>query len=281
MRRGDRKPRLSISPSAHLPVITLLTDFGTSDYFVGALKGVILSANARASIVDITHEIPAHDVESAAFMLLGSYRSFPAQTIHVAVVDPEVGSTRRPICTKAGGQLFVGPDNGIFSYIYESEPDYQTFQITNETYFRHPVSPTFHGRDVFAPVAAALSAGVNPAELGPEIKNEVRLASLRPVEHKNGKLEGRIIHIDRFGNCITNITREHLAAGWKGRTSLQISGKTIRSFRSFFSDETSGSGKLFAIWGSAGFLEIAATSRSAAKLLRAKRGQAVILRAKV
>ncbi len=239
MRRGDRKPRLSISPSAHLPVITLLTDFGTSDYFVGALKGVILSANARAS------------------------------------------STRRPICMKAGGQLFVGPDNGIFSYIYESEPDYQTFQITNETYFRHPVSPTFHGRDVFAPVAAALSAGVNPAELGPEIKNEVRLASLRPVEHKNGKLEGRIIHIDRFGNCITNITREHLAAGWKGRTSLQISGKTIRSFRSFFSDETSGSGKLFAIWGSAGFLEIAATSRSAAKLLRAKRGQAVILRAKV
>jgi S-adenosylmethionine hydrolase len=281
MKRGDRKPRLSISPSARLPVITLLTDFGTADYFVGALKGVILSTNERASLVDITHEIPAHDVESAAFTLLASYRSFPSQTIHVAVVDPGVGSARRPIFVKAGEHFFVGPDNGIFSYIYESEPQYQTFQITNESYFRHPVSTTFHGRDVFAPVAAALSLGANPAEFGPEIKNEVRLASLRPVEHKNGKLEGRIIHIDRFGNCITNFTREHLAAGWESRVSLQVSGKTIRSFRSSFSDETSGSGKLFAIWGSAGFLEIAATSRSAAKLLLAKRGQAVILRAKV
>jgi S-adenosylmethionine hydrolase len=196
-------------------------------------------------------------------------------------VDPGVGSTRRPIFVKAGGHFFVGPDNGIFSYIYEIESDYQIFQITNESYFRHPVSATFHGRDVFAPIAAALSLGVNPAELGPEIKNEVRLASLRPVEHKNGKLEGRIIHIDRFGNCITNFTREHLAAGWESRASLQVGGKTIRSFRLFFSDETSRSGKLFAIWGSAGFLEIAATSRSAAKLLRAKRGQPVILKAKV
>ena len=281
MERGDKKPRLSISPSARLPVITLLTDFGSADYFVGALKGVILSTNGRASIVDITHEIPAHDVESAAFTLLASYRSFSAQTIHVAVVDPGVGSTRRAILVKAAEHFFVGPDNGIFSYIYEGEPEYQTFQITNESYFRHPVSATFHGRDVFAPVAAALSLGVNPADFGPEIKNQVRLASLRPVEHKNGKLEGRIIHIDRFGNCITNFTREHLAASLESRASLQVSGKTIRSFRSFFGDETSGSGKLFAIWGSAGFLEIAATSRSAAKLLRAKRGQAVILKAKL
>ncbi len=278
MKRGDRKPRLSVSPSARLPVITLLTDFGTADYFVGALKGVILSANPRASVVDITHEIPAHDVESGAFTLLASYRWFPSQTIHVAVVDPGVGSTRRPIFVKAGEHFFVGPDNGIFSYIYQSEPEYQTFQITNETYFRHPVSATFHGRDVFAPVAAAFSLGANPSEFGPEIKNEVRLASLRPVEHKNGKLEGRIIHIDRFGNCITNFTREHLAVRWESTASLQVSGKAIRSFRSFFSEETSGSGKMFAIWGSAGFLEIAATNRSAAKLLRAKRGQPVILK---
>ena len=278
MRRGDKEPRLTTSTSARLHLITLLTDFGTEDYFVGALKGVILSVNPRASIVDLTHDIPAHDVEAGAFTLLASYRSFPSQTVHLAVVDPGVGSARRPIIVSAGKNVFVGPDNGIFSYVYESEPDHQTFHITNDRYFHHPVSTTFHGRDIFAPVAAALSLGANPHELGPEIKDAVRLASLQPVEQKNGKLKGRIIHIDRFGNCITNFTREHLASTLESRASLKVSGQTIRSLRRFYREEEGGSEKLFAVWGSAGFLEIAATNRSAASLLKAKRGQPVILK---
>jgi len=278
MRRGAKEPRLTTSTSARLHLITLLTDFGTEDYFVGALKGVILSVNPRASIVDLTHDIPAHDVEAGAFTLLASYRSFPSQTVHLAVVDPGVGSARRPIIVSAGKNVFVGPDNGIFSYVYESEPDHQTFHITNDTYFHHPVSTTFHGRDIFAPVAAALSLGANPHELGPEIKDAVRLASLQPVEQKNGKLIGRIIHIDRFGNCITNFTREHLASTLESRASLKVSGQTIRSLRRFYREEEGGSEKLFAVWGSAGFLEIAATNRSAASLLKAKRGQPVILK---
>ena len=278
MRRGDKKPRLTTSTSARLQLITLLTDFGTEDYFVGALKGAIFSVNPRASIVDLTHDIPAHDVEAGAFTLLASYRSFPSQTVHVAVVDPGVGSARRPIIVSANKNFFVGPDNGIFSYVYESEPDHQTFHITNETCFHQPVSTTFHGRDIFAPVAAALSLGTNPDELGPEIKDAVRLASLLPFKQKNGKLEGRIIHIDRFGNCITNFTREHLASTLESRASLMISGYTIRSFRRFYGEGEGGSEKLFAVWGSAGFLEIAATNRSAARLLKAKRGQPVILK---
>jgi S-adenosylmethionine hydrolase len=278
MRRGDKEPRLKTSSSARLQLITLLTDFGTEDYFVGALKGVILSVNPRASIVDLTHDIPAHDVEAGAFTLLASYRSFPSQTVHVAVVDPGVGSARRPIIVSAGENFFVGPDNGIFSYVYETEPDHQTFHITNETRFHHPVSTTFHGRDIFAPVAAALSSGADPHELGPEIKDAVRLASLQPVEQKNGKLKGRIIHIDRFGNCITNFTREHLASTLESRASLKVSGQTIRSLRRFYREGEGGSEKLFAVWGSAGFLEIAATNRSAARLLNAKRGQPVILK---
>ena len=273
--RRDDGSRLTPARSS---IITLLTDFGSTDYFVGALKGIVLSINPRASLIDLTHEIPAHDVAAGAFTLVVSYRSFPEQTIHVAIVDPEVGSARRPILVSAGEHFFVGPDNGIFSYVYESEPSYQTFHVTNEKYFRHPVSPTFHGRDIFAPVAAAFSLGANPQEFGPEINDPVRLASLRPIEQKNGKLKGRIIHIDRFGNCITNFTRDHFAVGLERRSSVQIGGKTIRSFKRFFSENPNGSERLFAVWGSAGFLEIAAANRSAARLLGAKRGQPVILR---
>ena len=162
-----------------MTVITLLTDFGTADYFVGAVKGAILSVDPQAAIVDITHEIPPQDIEAGAFTLLASYKTFPAGTIHMAVVDPGVGSTRRPIVVIANEQFFVGPDNGIFSYICDRESSHRTFHITEEKYFRPSPSSTFHGRDIFAPVAAALSKGVKPEELGSEIEDEVRLGSLR------------------------------------------------------------------------------------------------------
>jgi len=243
------------------PVISLLTDFGTADYFVGAVKGAILSVNPQVVIVDITHEIPGQDIEAGAFMLLAAYKTFPAGTVHVAVVDPGVGSTRRPIIVAANEQLFVGPDNGIFSYIYERESSHRIFHVTEQKYFRTDPSSTFHGRDIFAPVAAALSTGVAPEAFGPEVSDEVRLTSLEsPL---------RIIHIDRFGNCVTNIRRKTFE-----ETSLSINGMTISALRKFY-DEADPSGEVFAIWGSAGFLEISVNGGSAAQILGAKRGDEV------
>jgi S-adenosylmethionine hydrolase len=259
-----------------LPVITLLTDFGTVDYFVGAVRGAILSVNPLAVIADITHEVPPQDIEAAAFTLLASYKTFPAGTIHLVVVDPGVGSTRRAIIVSAAKQFFVGPDNGIFTYIYDREPSYRTFHVTAEKYFRKPTSTTFHGRDIFAPVAAALSNGVKPKAFGSLIKDEVRLeTSLTPVVQTNGNLEGRIIHVDRFGNCVTNITRDVLAGK---HATLLVKEKPINSFRTFFGEDSGAANELFAIWGSAGFLEIAVNNGSAALTLGAKRGEAVVFR---
>ncbi|HKG48047.1 MAG TPA: SAM-dependent chlorinase/fluorinase [Pyrinomonadaceae bacterium] len=246
-----------------LPVITLLTDFGTADYFTGAVKGAILSVNPVVVIADITHEIPPQDIAAGAFTLLAAYKTFPAGTIHMAVVDPGVGSTRRPIIVSANEQFFVGPDNGLFTYIYDREPSHRTVHVTDNRYFRPSPSSTFHGRDIFAPVAAALSNGVAPEDFGPEITDEVRLPSLQTPT--------RIIHIDHFGNCVTNITRDVLPA----EKILVINGQTIREFREFYGESEEAS--LFAIWGSAGFLEISVNGGSAAKILRGKVGDKVLL----
>ena len=265
VRKTGRKGKAS----PDLPVITLLTDFGNADYFVGAVKGAILSVNPSAVIADITHEIPPQDIEAGAFTTLAAYQTFPAGTINVAVVDPGVGSSRRAIIVHAGEHFFVGPDNGIFTYIYDREPSHRTFQITNEKYFRHPTSSTFHGRDVFAPVAAALSKGLKPEAFGSLITDAVRLPSLTPEVKKNGDVEGRIIHIDRFGNCITNLTRDDFDQG-----ILVVGRQKIREFREFYD----GAGKKpFAILGSAGFIEISVNGNSAAKILRIKRGDIVVL----
>jgi S-adenosylmethionine hydrolase len=259
-------------------LITLLTDFGLSDYFVGAMKGVIFDINSSVRVVDITHDIPPQAIDAAAFNLLAVYKTFGAGTIHVAVVDPGVGSARRAIVISAGGQFFVGPDNGIFSYVLDRESDARVHHVTNDEYFRKPTSATFHGRDVFAPIAAALSTGVSPRELGDEINDPVRLKSLAPERLKHGRLRGRLIHIDRFGNCITNFTQAELPAELiRQGARLSINGKVVSEFREFFADESKA--KLFAIWGSAGFLEIVAPNRSAAKSLRVKRGDKVLLEA--
>jgi S-adenosylmethionine hydrolase len=258
----------------------LLTDFGTTDYFVAACKGVILDLNPQARIIDITHDIPPQDIEAAAFTLLAAYSSFPAGTIHVAVVDPGVGSARNAIIIQFGRQFFVGPDNGIFSYVCDSHAgdSFKVFELTNKKYFRRPLSQTFHGRDVFAPVAAALSLGVKPRDLGTEVTDFVRLPSLQATRSAAGKLLARIIHIDRFGNCVTNITPNDLTTEMiEAGATLRLRGKVIKSFRNHFAEKISGRDKLFAIWGSAGFLEIAAANGSAAKLLKAQRGDAVVV----
>ena len=266
--------RSSSSKSRATAQITLLTDFGTSDYYVGAVKGVILSINPATTIVDITHKVPPHDIESAAFTLLGCYQTFPAGTVHVGVVDPGVGSARRAIAASAGGQLFVGPDNGLFSYVFDREPPKKVVQLTNEEFFRHPVSNTFHGRDIFAPVAAALSKGTRLDSFGPEISDVVRLENLAPTELENGDLRGRIIHIDHFGNCATNFDAQ--TVGNVQSLHLKIKGLNISGLQQSY-DEGKRKRKVFAIWGSAGFLEISARKRSAAKLLNVKRGDRVVL----
>ena len=280
-RRGSKESSLRVPlfgprRARAQPLITLLTDFGNSDYFVAAMRGVILSHNPDAQIIDITHEVPAQDIEAAAFTLLAAHSAFPSGTIHLAVVDPGVGSSRRPILIEAAGHYFVGPDNGIFSYVCDqSKP--RIFHLDNAKYFRHPVSDTFNGRDVFAPVAAALSVGVAPKKLGIEVDDFVQLPTLRPERSRDGLISGRIIHIDHFGNCVTNITTNELNEKvMDQRIRLTIREQEIDTFHRYFAEETRAN-KLFCIWGSAGFLEIAARNNSAAKLLKAKRGDTVVV----
>jgi S-adenosylmethionine hydrolase len=275
-KQRGRKARPPLHPISHTegltnPPITLLTDFGTDDYFVGAIKGTILSVNPHARIIDVSHTVPPQDIESGAFTLLAGFKSFPAGTIHVAVVDPGVGSGRRPILIQTRDYFFVGPDNGIFSYICDVEQDFKVFHLTNQNYFRQPVSSTFHGRDIFSPVAAVLSLEVEPGRLGELVTDLVRLKALHPERSRNGSIEGRVIHIDRFGNCITNIGRDDFTEP----AQLKVGRQTIKSFKRFFSEK--GPDRLFGVWGSAGFLEIAANNTSAARLMGVKRGARVRL----
>lgn len=264
-----------------MSLITLLTDFGTSDYFVGAMKGAILAVHPTAHIVDLTHDIPAFDIEAGAFTLAAATETFPAGTIHLAVVDPGVGSSRRPLIVAAGGHLFVGPDNGLFGYVYERDSECRVFHLTNGEYRRPALSATFHGRDLFAPIAGALARGVKPERLGELITNQVRLQHAAPARTTgDATLAAAVIHIDRFGNCVTNITpRDLTTPAAAGALSLLIGGREISSFRRFYADATENRrGELFAIWGSAGYLEIAADCDSAAQLLGAQRGQLVTVR---
>ncbi len=263
-------------------IVTLLTDFGVADYFAGAMKGAVLAVNPGAQVVDLTHEIPAHDVEAAAFTLLAAYDAFPAGTVHVAVVDPGVGSARRPVVVAGGGHLFVGPDNGVFSYVCERAEGSCVFHATESRFFRVAVSATFHGRDVFAPLAGALSRGVKPESLGPLITDYARLPFPTPRRLDATTLEGSVIHVDHFGNCITNITPGDVGDGGEtdGDTMLRVGAHEIRSFRRFFAEDAGARDEPFAIWGSAGFLEIAVYLNSAARLLDVRRGERVIVRDK-
>ncbi|HEX8146959.1 MAG TPA: SAM-dependent chlorinase/fluorinase [Pyrinomonadaceae bacterium] len=259
-------------------IVTLLTDFGTADYFVGALRGAVLASNPEARVVDITHEVPPYDVESGAFTLRAAFETFPEGTVHVGVVDPGVGSERRGVAVEGRGHTFVGPDNGLFGHVYERVGPFRVFQLTNENFFRREVSPTFHGRDVFAPVAGALSRGVRAEELGPEVFDFVRLPSATVERVADGTLIGSVIHVDRFGNLVTNITPGDLDEASVGRGArLRIAGREVRRFRRFFAEGVEGDGEPFAVWGSAGLLEVAVFRDSAARVLGAKRGDKVAI----
>ena len=229
--------------------ITLLSDFGTVDGFVGAMKGVILGIAPRATILDLTHEIPAQDIRAGAWALREAAPHFPRGTIHVAVVDPGVGTPRRPIALRAGGHWYIGPDNGLLTL---AAADASSGVLLEQPGFRRStVSNTFHGRDIFAPAAGHLAAGVDPAELGPALSEWERLSMPEPTVAP-GQISGHVIHVDRFGNLITNIRSCDLAGGDGWQVSWQ--GKAIGAVRRTFGDVAPG--QWVAYPGSSGLLEI-------------------------
>jgi S-adenosyl-L-methionine hydrolase (adenosine-forming) len=257
-------------------MITLLTDFGAQDYFVPAVKGVISSLHPQAKIIDLTHEIPTQDIRAAAFTLGACYQTFPAGTIHLAVVDPGVGSARRAIVIDAGNHFFVGPDNGLFSFVYAREKSVRVFHANREDYFRQPISPTFHGRDVFAPLAAWLEKGIAPEALGVKILDYVRFLLPAP-QTVNDHVLGEVIHVDHFGNCITNLTVNELQVeAVMPTTRLRIREHDVHQFRTHFAQSSSHE-TLFAYLGSAGFWEVGLWQDSAAKCLQFERGAVVQL----
>ena len=257
-------------------MITLLTDFGSQDYFVPAVKGVILSLYPQANILDLTHNLAAQDIRAAAFTLGACYQTFPAGTIHLAVVDPGVGSARRAIVVEAGNHFFVGPDNGLFSFVYARETAVRVFQATRAEYFRLPISPTFHGRDVFAPLAAWLAKGIAPADFGAEIHDYVRFTLPAP-QMINDHILGEVIHIDHFGNCITNLTAHELQLEQVTvATRLRIATRNVQRFGTHFA-QTTNPEELLAYLGSAGYWEIALWQDSAASKLEVGSGAAIQL----
>jgi S-adenosylmethionine hydrolase len=258
-------------------IITLTTDFGLADTFVGAMKGVILSVAPDAAMVDLTHEIPAQDIIAGALALESAVDFFPRGTIHVAVVDPGVGTTRRPIAISTERAIYIGPDNGLFTLALRKTPLRQLVRLSNTSYFRQPVSATFHGRDIFASVAAHLVAGVPYHALGERIESLVELEVREPME-QGDEILLRLLTIDRFGNLITNLRRERFEAWADDRERLRIEtgGMEIRGIHATFGDVESG--EPVAYFGSGGRLEIAIRDGSAAAVVGARRGDSIVLR---
>ncbi len=258
------------------PVITLTTDYGTSDHLVGVLKGVILRIVPNATIVDINHHVAPFDVLDAALTIAAAYRYFPARTVHVVIVDPGVGTDRRPILVTADQYYFVAPDNGVLSLIYERESAVSVRHITAEHYFLSPVSNTFHGRDIFAPVAAWVAKAYQTEAMGEEITDYVRFALPR-AKAAGGALKGVVLRVDSFGNLVTNFTAEDLpaATGADGKLGMQVGGKRVEKLAQTFANGAAG--EPVAIVGSSGFVEIAVNKAQAARVLGVNRGAEVLL----
>ncbi|MGH7410184.1 MAG: SAM hydrolase/SAM-dependent halogenase family protein [Candidatus Methylomirabilis sp.] len=259
-------------------VITLLTDFGSSDPFVGMMKGVILGINRDAVVVDLCHGAAAHDPSEAAFLLVTSYRYFPKGTIHVAVVDPGVGGPRRPILATCDGHLFVGPDNGLFAPLAEKGGPLCVRVIASAQHFLQPLSATFHGRDIFAPVAAHLSLGTEPAGFGELIDDYVRLALPRPSPCGPSAISGEVLHIERFGNLVTNISRtdlEALAAGTPLTALLVQVEQHEVPIVAYYGQVAPGAPG--AVIGSANYLEIFVNQGDASRLLSLGLGSMLVV----
>ena len=270
-----------------VPPIVLTTDFGAASPYAGVMHGVVLRINPSATVIDLTHQIQPQNVRQAAFILGVNYRFFPEGSIHVAVVDPGVGTGRKPLLVVTPAARFLAPDNGLLSFVLAGHlkeppgqpglaplpPDCTAYYLTNSRYWLSPVSHTFHGRDIFAPGAAHLSLGVSPDQLGQPAREMVWLPSPQPTRREN-KLSGEVVYADHFGNLVTNIPARELAE--PGSLEVEIKGRRINHLsRTFHDREPEQADGLLALLGSHGYLEIAVADGSAAMILGVDTGEPV------
>jgi S-adenosyl-L-methionine hydrolase (adenosine-forming) len=244
-------------------MITLTTDFGSGSAYVAAMKGVMLSSNPALQLIDISHDIAPQSVRQGAILLAEATPWFPAETIHVAVVDPGVGTSRRMVYAKVGEQQYLAPDNGLLSLLAKRTQPTQVIELANKSLWRADVSNTFHGRDILAPVAAMLSLGLVPSELGPVV-NDLQMLDWPEPKIGTRRIDGIVQWVDSFGNLISNISRDALPP--HGELQVQCAGYEIRGIEQTYGNRAAGS--LIALVGSGGFLEIAVVNGSAAELLR-------------
>ena len=232
-------------------IITLTTDFGLRDHYVGAMKGVMLSINEDVRPVDITHCIDSHDIRAASFVIGNSYRYFPKNTVHLVVVDPGVGSGRRPLALFADGHFFVGPDNGVFSSVIRRCEDFSAREIKNRDYFLKEISSTFHGRDIFSPVAAHLSLGVSFPGIGPQIRDPEILPG-DGYSVNGAEIRGTVVYTDKFGNLVTSIPAEAVRDG--ARAVVKVGDKEFAGISESYSSAEPG--EIVVVGGSGGYIEI-------------------------
>ncbi|MBW2603729.1 MAG: SAM-dependent chlorinase/fluorinase [Deltaproteobacteria bacterium] len=265
-----------------MSIITLLTDFGTKDAYVGIMKGVILSINPSAVVVDVCHYIDPQDWVEAAYLIKSSYRYFPKGTVHIIVVDPGVGGDRSIVAVELSGHIFLAPDNGVLTLLIDEGETGAMVRVENTRYFLNSISRTFHGRDIFAPVGSHISKGVPIEKLGPHLDKQdlIRLGIPKPYISNKGELIGTIISIDRFGNCISNINENCLNKfvknGPEKRLEIKTGKTVIKSLSRSYTDV--GSGYPLAIIGSFGYLEIALNCDNAGRRLSIEKGDTIILK---
>ncbi|HWR37671.1 MAG TPA: SAM-dependent chlorinase/fluorinase [Clostridia bacterium] len=257
-------------------LITLTTDFGHNDHFVGTMKGVILNINHAAHIIDICNSLQSYDVLDGALTIAQAYSYFPSNSVHMVIVDPGVGTNRRPLLVRTERHLFLAPDNGVLSMVYEREERISVRHITAEHYFLQPVSNTFHARDIFAPVAAWLSKGVDISKFGDEVSDYVRFAAPKPRRLNDRILKGVVLKVDKFGNLITNITASDVPEVFQAEApefKILVGKSETSRMRTAYAQGAPGD--LFGILGSMGYLEIAANRAAAAQVAQATKGSDV------
>ena len=263
---------------ANRPLITLTTDFGLNDHFVGTIKGVILDIAPEAEIVDICHAVQAFDILDGALAIAQAYSYFPNGTVHLVVVDPGVGTARRPILLSTGRYYFVAPDNGVLSLIYNHAERTEVRHIVAEHYYRQPVSSTFHARDVFAPVVAYLAKGVETAKFGEVISDFVRFNAPRPKPIDAQTLRGVVLRVDRFGNIVTNFAPEDIPALFQADPpafKIRVGKQEITQIHNNYAEGAPN--EVFGILGSMGYLEISANRGAAAQIVGAGKGSEVVI----
>lgn len=263
---------------ANRPIITLTTDFGLNDHFVGTIKGVILDIVPEAEIVDISHAVQPFDVLDGALAIAQSYAYFPVGTVHMVVVDPGVGTARRPIIVSTDRHHFVAPDNGVLSLVYAREERVRARHVTAGHYFLQPISSTFHARDIFSPIAAYLAKGVDPEKFGDEISDFTRFNAPKPKPVDEKTMRGVVLKVDRFGNLITNITPQDFPALFEASRppfKITVGQREVTEIHANYAEGEPN--EIFGILGSMGYLEIAANRAAAAQLAGAGKGSEIII----